>query len=607
MNISRKKAGRFPSIDGTHPYEMGRIQERDAWYTAFFIENHLDYFTHPDHAAPPEQVRFMVFTEDDERYYPCSDRMFAAIINRESSRFLQNRYRAALNKVLQLIGGQIEDTVERQYLEALIRIKFRHETRDHVMIPSRLEKRLLRILINRTQIVDPYMQAKAASNRRMQQLLSSQTFLKALYRMDAATLRRAPGSLPAISRYCLQVEITRLINLMGAPELWSNPGNAAASTSSLNRIFARPLKGDGVQPLFDFLGLTPPSDGSSRNLHRRILWLADQAGEILLDMAVARALTRLGHKVVVAVKQGPFDEMVCFEDLARDEILAAAFGDAQLLDAAGLTKNEIVKTLRGEQDIVVISDGTSEPLNLLLTSTTFARIFKEVDAIISRGTDQRRRLFDTHFEFTRDIFNISAIPRGKVSIAFKPRHPQAVKFAHADLEVKARAIIGQMAEAKNKGMTVIFYSGIIGSIPGKIRIAKKIMRVFVSHLQEQFADTFIINPSEYFEPGMDADDLMYMWEIVQTSGLIDIWRFQTYEDIAQTFRLMDTKVPPEWVGKDATFSTGCTKEMHIAQEVQRVHPEMQIIGPSIEKFSRRAEYGVGLMYDKRLHGPALEG
>jgi hypothetical protein len=63
---------------------------------------------------------------------------------------------------------------------------------------------------------------------------------------------------------------------------------------------------------------------------------------------------------------------------------------------------------------------------------------------------------------------------------------------------------------------------------------------------------------------------------------------------------MGQKVPPEWVGKDATFSTGCTKEMRIAIEVQKKHPEMQIIGPSKEKFMRRGEYGIGKMYDRRF-------
>jgi hypothetical protein len=40
--------------------------------------------------------------------------------------------------------------------------------------------------------------------------------------------------------------------------------------------------------------------------------------------------------------------------------------------------------------------------------------------------------------------------------------------------------------------------------------------------------------------------------------------------------------------------------MKVALEVLEKHPEMQIIGPSKEKFMRRNEYGIGMMHDKRL-------
>jgi hypothetical protein len=149
-------------------------------------------------------------------------------------------------------------------------------------------------------------------------------------------------------------------------------------------------------------------------------------------------------------------------------------------------------------------------------------------------------------------------------------------------------------------MTVIFYSGIIGSIPWKNQNGQNHHVGFVDHLKKQSAMTFIINPSDYYEPGMDADDLMYMWEIVQRSGQIDIWRFQSYDDIVTAFQIMNQKIPPEWVGKDATYSTGCTKEMAIAIDVQQRHPEMQLIGPARERFMRRKDYGVGKMYDQRL-------
>jgi hypothetical protein len=40
--------------------------------------------------------------------------------------------------------------------------------------------------------------------------------------------------------------------------------------------------------------------------------------------------------------------------------------------------------------------------------------------------------------------------------------------------------------------------------------------------------------------------------------------------------------------------------MKIALEVQKDHPEMQIIGPAKEKFMRRRDYGIGKMYDRRF-------
>jgi hypothetical protein len=247
----------------------------------------------------------------------------------------------------------------------------------------------------------------------------------------------------------------------------------------------------------------------------------------------------------------------------------------------------------------VISDGTVESLNLLLVSTTFSRIFKEVDFIISRGNAQKRRFFDSHFEFTQDIFNI--VSNGnEVDISYKPKSAKTIKFSYHELEEKAELIINKMRMAKENNMTIMFYSGIIGSIPGKIKTAKEIMSVFIKKLENDYSNLFVINPSNYYEPGMDADDLMYMWEIVQKSGFIDIWRFQTIEDITNSFELLNKKVPPEWIGKDSTYSTGCTKEIKIAQEVLKNNPEMQLIGPSIDKFMRREEYGVGSMYDQRL-------
>jgi uncharacterized protein with ATP-grasp and redox domains len=583
-----------------HPYQPGQDPIRDAWYTTFFIENHLDYYAYPDSVAPPEQVRFMVYTEENERYYPCSDRMFGTIMRREKSRFLHEKYEEVLHRILGLIDQQIEDKLDKTFLKSLIKTKCQHETRDALMIPSRLEKRLLKIYIDRTQIEDPYLCEKTQRNTRAFQVLNSEAFQKALNHVDDAVLLSSPVSLNEIKKRVDYLKLRRLFSLSVKSALWETDDISQYTVEDYPKLFSSPLTGDGVEPLWQFLRVHREEGASGVPRSKKILWLANEAGEVIVDLAIIRYLAQLGHKIIVAFKDGPLFTKVDFYDAQEDDGLCRELEGALLIKEKGLGKNELVNILKSDKNIMAISDGTRENLNLLLASTTFARVFKEVDGVICKGADQRRRFFETHFRFTQDIYSIAEDENGSASISYKARHRAVIKFSHKDLEKKAQAIISQMEAAKQKGMTVIFYSGIIGSIPGKITMAKKIMSTHTQYLKDQSASTFIINPSEHYEPGMDADDLMYMWEIVQRSGLIDIWRFQTYDDIVKAFQIMKTKVPPEWVGKDATFSTGCTKEMNIALEVQKEHREMQIIGPSQEKFLRREEYGIGKMYDRRL-------
>ncbi len=576
-------------------YRPGENPEKDAWHTAFFIENHMDYFTYPDHVASPEQVTFMIYTEDDERYYPCSDKMFEAIMSKNDSSFLQKKYREILQRLMELIDSHIEDARDKSFLEALIKIKFLHETRDEMMIPSRVEKRLLKIFLDRTLINDPFLCQKIIRNKRAINVLCSEAFKKAINQVADTVVSNPLSTLAELKEFVKHIELNRLLSLSVENMLWESDKPATYNEEDFHKLFSRQMIGDGVKPLLNFLGIEGKDDKT-----KKILWLADESGEIIIDLAIIKYLVNLGHKVIIAFKNGPLYTKADFYNAMGDEILSKQLEGAFFLEEKNLGKNELVKILRSDKNILVISDGTRENFNLLLTSKVFSRIFREVDGIISKGRDQKRRIFENHFQFTRDIFNISKGPDGSTLISYKPKHPSVIKFSHGDLEKKAKIIINRMETAKKKGKTIIFYSGIIGSIPGKIQMAKKIMSVFIDFLKDQLAMTFIINPAEYYETGMDADDLMYMWEIVQKSGYIDIWRFQSYDDIVTAFKTMNKKVPPEWVGKDATYSTGCTKEMKIAIGVQKKHAEMQILGPSVEKFMRRDEYGIGKMYDQRL-------
>ena len=150
--------------------------------------------------------------------------------------------------------------------------------------------------------------------------------------------------------------------------------------------------------------------------------------------------------------------------------------------------------MKHDKNIYVVSAGTIEKLNLLLTSTTFPRIFKEVKCVLSRGQSQKKRLIDSYFRFTQNIIKIS-LNKKSLFITYKPIHETVIKFSHETIEEKANKIIDQMKTAKRKGMTVMFYSGIIGSISGKIDVTKRIMSTFINYLHKQPANRFIINPS----------------------------------------------------------------------------------------------------------------
>ncbi len=571
------------------PARVGKSPDFDAWFTAFFLKNHIDPFAYPSKVGSREQIEFMVYPENGERYFPCSDKMFNTIMSRKYPPYLKNRYKQVFGKIIAMIDELIDHEYDNHFLKELVKIRYDDEIQTGLLIPSRLEKRLYKIFLSRTHIENPYSEDKRSVNKKIKKFLNSDTVKKALNQIDDSLQTIKNLSLFELREKIKEIEFLRRLTLITQNSLWTHENSRPPSLTKIKKIFNTPIKGNGLAPLLTLV----------KARKQKILWLADESGEVVIDLMITQFLADLGHAVIFAVKEAPFFKKICLADTRTDPVLVKQLENAHFIHEKTISKNNLVKLLKHDKNIYVVSDGTKENLNLLLTSTTFSRIFKEVDCIISRGKTQKEKLIDSHFMFTQSIINIS-LDKKQLLVTHKPRHPDFIKFSHKDLEEKANEIIDQMKSARKKGMTVMFYSGIIGSIPGKIDVAKKIMNTFIEYLHQQSADLFIINPSFYYEPGMDADDLMYMWEIVQKSTYIDIWRFQTSDDIAETFSLMNQKVPPEWIGKDATYSTGCTKEIRIAREVQKMNPEMQLISPSLDKFTRRNEYGVGSMYDQRL-------
>lgn len=571
--------------------QPGQDAERDAWLTNFYTENHLAYEAFPDKVASPEQLNFIVDMDGEKNYYPCSDELFTAIIEKRGDTLLSTAYAEIWNRIEGLVSQAVSDTYRRRYMLSLLSIKYQHEITSRVLLPTRLEKRLLGIFTTISEINRPLAQVRERENMQTARFLASKEFRDAFVARQGLQL----DDHSTLNDIDLQVHLLKLQRLLLLSTVHAIR-QGSADMGEVRAIMNKTISGDGWQWFSDKL----------RNIllsskRAYLLWIAGESGEIVFDLAIIRLLMNLGIKVILAVKQDFFYRRISYADILEDPVLEKAMAGATLISDTAISKNELLRLLHEDNKLLVISDGTGEQFNPLRTSITFARSFKEADLVINRCNGSRVCI-NNRFQFTRDMISFVRKDDGNIGVTLKKHHPAVIRFSESDLRAKAQYLINMAKREKQQGKKIMFYSAIVGSIPGQLAMAKKILNVFVEYLRSTMDDIVIINPGEYFEEGMDADDIMYMWEIFQRSGVIDIWRFQTVADIEKAFELMGEKVPPEWTGKDATYSTGCTKEMEIAMDIQKKYPEMQLIGPSWEKFQRRNEYGVGKLYDRALVG-----
>ena len=427
---------------------------------------------------------------------------------------------------------------------------------------------------------DPYNKVRREADQAAANYLADSEVQKTLQSLPPGLAEgRALGDL----RWTLdRIELVRLLKMSTWRRIWEGP---APDMKELAADFAADCPENAVIKEM----LAPGS-------RKKILYLPDTCGGIIFDLAIVHSLLRQGHQVVMAFKEGFNFHVPTLWDFEKNPALSAAAEGAFFLHDEACSKNDLLRVLR-EHRLVIISDGTREQLNLCRVNVTFSRAWKECDIVIAKGKRNGEVLLGSSHLFTRDIISAYRTLEGEFVLEAKPKAPWVRKYSEGDLKVKADSIIRAMREAKQQGKSVMFYSAIIGSIPGQTKTAVELVDVFARHLRERLDNVFVLNPAEHFEAGMDGDDLMFMWEMVQRSGLLDVWRFQTVQDIEESFRLLGRKVPGIWSGKDSTYSTGCTKEMNIALDMQSKHPELQIIGPSSSNFFRRREYGIGKYFD----------
>ena len=571
----------FP-FDTAREIRYGKDPALDALLLHFMTENSLEHSIDPENATP-EQIRFIVALEKDSFYAPCGDWMLHFLLKAHLGADLRREYGDQWRLLVRTVRDAVPRGDLRRRILLLCRHKFRTVLAAPILIPSRLLKRMLTIFIALSGITDPFREVKREMNRRAQAFLRSAFYSRLVNVCPDDQL--ACESIAELRFELDLLEMERLLFFSTHKPFWTKDApteglDADHMRESLSAVDFEPLR-----------GLFRPERGPLR-----ILYLPRASGGILMDLHVVRSLLRQGHRVVLALKDGFYFDSPTMWDVDSDPVLVEEIKDAFLLHNDRATKNELLQALR-EHALVVISDGSRERFNPYRLSVTFARAWKECDLVLAKGEAYYRRFIGTSHDFTRDVLVFFSDAHGKFRMYFKPKSPHVVKFSEEAILSKAEGIINQMRQARAEGKTVMFYSAIVGSIPGQVDVAIQVLNTFVAHLRSRMEGTFIINPGEHFEEGMDADDLMFMWEHVQRSGYLNVWRFQTDADIEKSFELMGKKVPPVWAGKDATYSTGCTKEMHIALSVQEHQPELQIIGPGPEKFLRRREYGVGRFSD----------
>lgn len=578
---------KLPSLSRVRDIRMNTNPVLDAWIYHILTENNIEYLLNPSIVSSPEQLRFMVALEDDQVYLPCDDDLFFLIYRKKSAE-LSEEYMKSWRFIISLVHSYDMNEAEKQRIIAYCRYRFNLFYAEGMILPSRMIKRLLSIVLTQCGDPDPFREKKCEKNERAAAVLKDPHFAAVLHRCPE--FDNACETIPHMRWMLYSLEISRLFVLSTLEGLWDGAVTAEEAAADLS---ANAPLCDGLRELF----------GPGDTKRKKVLYIPDVAGSFMFDLAVIRLLMRQRHQVVLALKDAFYFDSPTIGDVECETVLRPLLehNDVLLTHDEALSKNELLQMLR-ENQLVIISDGLTEQLNLYRASVTFARAWKECDVVIAKGRRNSALFLGTSHEFTRDIVCCWRGYDDAFHMEIKPRASWVRQFPEHEILDRARVIIQRMRKARDEGKTIMFYSAIIGSIPGQTRVAVRLVNTYVSHLRDRLDNTLIINPAEHFEEGMDGDDLMYMWERVQRSGLLNVWRFQTVEDIETSWTLLNEKVPSVWSGKDSTFSTGCTKEMCIALDVQKAHPELQIIGPSPERFFRRRDYGVGKYFDATLKG-----
>ncbi|MBF0531322.1 MAG: DUF89 family protein, partial [Deltaproteobacteria bacterium] len=320
---------------------------REAWFHSFLDENHLNYRTSPAMVASPAQMKFMVYLEPGQNFYPCTERMFEEIMARVKSPIIGEKYNELWSRISSLIKKAIDDPARVDFIRDLLYIKFQHETGNYNVIPSRVEKRLYKLFVVTTQVEDPFIEDKISRNQKAADILNSADFIKAVNNIQGIQDCLAPSpdlSLELLRRRIDAAKLRRLFQASVQSSLWET-NLPLPATDEWQKIFQRPVEGDGWEALENFL-LTPAAGLAGHWVRRKILYLADKTGEIVFDLAAIQVMVSLGHTVILALKEAAYYHLVYLGDVVNDPTLKNMTRKAEVLTARNLTKNQLAASFR---------------------------------------------------------------------------------------------------------------------------------------------------------------------------------------------------------------------------------------------------------------------
>ena len=419
---------RLPDIGQVSDLRLGDHPGFDAWFYSFCAENNIEHGINPSGVASPEQLRFMVAMDERQVYAPCSDATFrelaASFHLRSFPPRVRSQYIAAWRSIIRVVRYE-KDRQKRRDMINYCRHRFRGCLALGNILPSRLVKRLVTTLISHFDAGDPWLNERLFYNETLASFLRSQTLQKALGRLPDGL---SAEGIPDLRRALDLAELARLFHLAGRShhtltQLIHNCAAAESGKCELPDIFTG---SEAFTPQVEELFPGPP---------RTFLYICAMEGGLALDLRIIQTLLRLGHKVILTLKEAPVYYAPTVWDVDRDPLLVDNLPESHIFKAPAASKNELLRRLR-ENRLLIISDGTGERLNLYRTSVTFARAWKESDAIIARGRCNRDVLLGTSHLFTRDVFCFWE-DRGEVRMQLKPHAPGIRKFSEQALTATA--------------------------------------------------------------------------------------------------------------------------------------------------------------------------